>query len=177
MCDSSPWLLLAHVAFLLAALAKSLVAWPCVLPDLASHITMSWVVGMGLMCMGNERTAGSLPPRGQRGVWHKIRPRPNRAKPCLQRRESSVRFILCFILMDASLAMKLISAVIYFKSIYWAPIVSGRSPRGGNGNPREVFLPGKSPRQRSLVGYSPWGGKESDVTELTNVCWALCLEL
>ena len=136
-----------------------------------------WVVGMGLMCMGNERTAGSLPPRGQRGVWHKIRPRPNRAKPCLQRRESSVRFILCFILMDASLAMKLISAVIYFKSIYWASIVSGRSPRGGNGNPRKVFLPGKSPRQRSLVGYSPWGGKESDVTELTIVCWALCLEL
>ena len=70
--------------------------------------------------------------------------------------------------MDASLAMKLISAVLYFKSIYWAPIVSGRSPRGGNGNPRKVFLPGKSPRQRSLVGFSPWGGKESDMTELTN---------
>ena len=28
-----------------------------------------------------------------------------------------------------------------------------------------VFLPGKSHGQRNLVGYSPWGGKESDTTE------------
>ena len=27
------------------------------------------------------------------------------------------------------------------------------------------FLPGKSHGQRSLVGYSPWGHKESDTTE------------
>ena len=27
------------------------------------------------------------------------------------------------------------------------------------------LLPGKSHRQRSLVGYSPWGRKESDTTE------------
>ena len=27
------------------------------------------------------------------------------------------------------------------------------------------LLPGKSHGQRSLVGYSPWGGKESDTTE------------
>ena len=28
-----------------------------------------------------------------------------------------------------------------------------------------VLLPGKSHGQRSLVGYSPWGHKESDTTE------------
>ena len=28
-----------------------------------------------------------------------------------------------------------------------------------------VLLPGKSHGQKSLVGYSPWGGKESDTTE------------
>ena len=28
-----------------------------------------------------------------------------------------------------------------------------------------VFLPGESHGQRSLVGYSPWGRKESDITE------------
>ena len=28
-----------------------------------------------------------------------------------------------------------------------------------------VFLPAKSHRQRSSVGYSPWGNKESDTTE------------
>ena len=39
-----------------------------------------------------------------------------------------------------------------------------------------VFLPGKFHRQRSLVGYSPWSHKESDMTELlstaqhTRVC-------
>ena len=30
--------------------------------------------------------------------------------------------------------------------------------------PTPVFLPGKSHGQRSLVGYSPWGRKESDMT-------------
>ena len=32
--------------------------------------------------------------------------------------------------------------------------------------PTPVFLPGKSHGQRSLVGYSPWGHKESDVTKV-----------
>ena len=31
-----------------------------------------------------------------------------------------------------------------------------------------VFLPGKSHGQRSLVGYSPWGLKELDMTEVTS---------
>ena len=31
-----------------------------------------------------------------------------------------------------------------------------------------VFLPGKSHGQRSLVGYSPWGRKELDMTEQLN---------
>jgi len=31
--------------------------------------------------------------------------------------------------------------------------------------PTPVFLPGKSQGQRRLVGYSPWGRKESDMTE------------
>ena len=49
----------------------------------------------------------------------------------------------------------------------------GRSPGEGNGNP---FLPGKSHGQRSLVGYSPWGRKESDTTDWLNYgndtcCW------
>ena len=32
-------------------------------------------------------------------------------------------------------------------------------------SPTPVFLPGESHGQRSLVGYSPWGRKESDMTE------------
>ena len=31
--------------------------------------------------------------------------------------------------------------------------------------PTPVLLPGKSHGQRSLIGYSPWGCKESDTTE------------
>ena len=42
---------------------------------------------------------------------------------------------------------------------------SGRSPGEGNDNPSSVLLLGKSHGQRSLVGYSPWGRKESDMTE------------
>ena len=38
-----------------------------------------------------------------------------------------------------------------------------------------VFLPGESQGQRSLVGYSPWGHKESDVTEVTACTgWEIC---
>ena len=31
--------------------------------------------------------------------------------------------------------------------------------------PTPVFLPGESHGQRTLIGYSPWGRKESDMTE------------
>ena len=41
------------------------------------------------------------------------------------------------------------------------------SPGGGNGNPLPVFLSGESHGQGSLVGYSPWGCKELDMTEVT----------
>ena len=42
----------------------------------------------------------------------------------------------------------------------------GISPGEANGNTPE-FLLGKSHGQRSLVGYSPWGCKESGRTEVT----------
>ena len=32
--------------------------------------------------------------------------------------------------------------------------------------PTPVFLPGEPHGQRSLEGYSPWDGKESDTTEV-----------
>ena len=44
-----------------------------------------------------------------------------------------------------------------------ASSIQGRSPGEGNGNP--LHLPGESHGQRSLAGYSLWGGKESDTTE------------
>ena len=42
---------------------------------------------------------------------------------------------------------------------------SGRSPGEGTQQSTQVFLPGESYIQRSLVGYNSWGHKESDTTE------------
>ena len=44
---------------------------------------------------------------------------------------------------------------------------SGISPGGGHGNPLQYSCLEKSHGQRSLAGYSPWGFKESDTTEVT----------
>ena len=43
----------------------------------------------------------------------------------------------------------------------------GKIPWRGKWQPTPVFLLGKSHGQRSLAGYSPWGGKELDMTEHT----------
>ena len=41
----------------------------------------------------------------------------------------------------------------------------GKIPWSRKWHPTPVFLLGKFHRQRSLVGYSPWGYRESDTTE------------
>ena len=41
----------------------------------------------------------------------------------------------------------------------------GRSPGGGHGNPLQDSGLENPHGQNSLVGYSPWGCKESDMTE------------
>ena len=41
----------------------------------------------------------------------------------------------------------------------------GRSPEGGHGNPLQYSCLENPHRQRSLAGYSPWNGKESDTTK------------
>ena len=41
----------------------------------------------------------------------------------------------------------------------------GRSPGGGHGKPLRYSCLENPHGQRSLVGYSPWGHKASDVTE------------
>ena len=44
---------------------------------------------------------------------------------------------------------------------------SERSSGGGHGNPLQYFCLENPHGQRSLVGYSSWGHKESDTTETT----------
>ena len=41
----------------------------------------------------------------------------------------------------------------------------GKIPWRRAWQPIPVFLPGESHAQRSLAGYSSWGGKESEMTE------------
>ena len=43
----------------------------------------------------------------------------------------------------------------------------GGSLGGGHGNPLQYSCLENPHGQRSLAGYSPWGHKESDATELT----------
>ena len=50
----------------------------------------------------------------------------------------------------------------------------GRSLGDGNGNPPPVFLRGESHEQRSLMGYSPQGHKESDTTEQLTLSHLSC---
>ena len=42
---------------------------------------------------------------------------------------------------------------------------SGRFPGEREWLPTPAFLPGKLDGQRSLLGYSPWGCKESDMSD------------
>ena len=45
------------------------------------------------------------------------------------------------------------------ESLGWEDLLEGKW------RPMPVFLPGESHGRRSLVGYSPWGCKELDMTE------------
>ena len=45
----------------------------------------------------------------------------------------------------------------------------GGSPGGGHGNPLQYSSLENPHRQRSLMGYSPWGSKELNTTEQLNI--------
>ena len=47
----------------------------------------------------------------------------------------------------------------------WIQPLSQECPLEKEWLPIPVFLPGESREQRNLEGYSPWGHRESDVTE------------
>ena len=56
--------------------------------------------------------------------------------------------------------------LLYSSSPLWAPFPSLHPlGRRRQWQPTPVLLPGKSHGQRSRVGFSPWGLKESDTTE------------
>ena len=52
------------------------------------------------------------------------------------------------------------------QTLGWAWV--GKIPWRSKWQLTPVFLPAETHRQRSLVGYSPWGHKQSDTTEQLN---------
>ena len=57
----------------------------------------------------------------------------------------------------------------------WVQSLSREDPRRREWLPTPVFLPGESPGQRSLAGYSPGSHKESDITERLTLLLHPCL--
>ena len=57
--------------------------------------------------------------------------------------------------------------VTWVRSLGWV----GKIPWRRKWQPTPVLLPGESHGGRSLVGYSPWGHKELDTTELLHSWW------
>ena len=49
----------------------------------------------------------------------------------------------------------------------------GRFPGGGNGNPLQYSYLETPHAQRSLEGCSPWGGKDSDMTDRLSIAQVL----
>ena len=82
-------------------------------------------------------------------------------------------FTMCVCVTEPVCRRVAVSTTLWFRkwSIYcnlgdlgWIP-GWGRSPGEGPGNLTPVFLPGESHGQSILAGYSPWGRRESDMTE------------
>ena len=57
----------------------------------------------------------------------------------------------------------------------WVGSLGGKDPLEKSMLTHPVFLPGESHGQRSLVGYSPWGHKESEMTARLSRALAIAL--
>ena len=53
----------------------------------------------------------------------------------------------------------------------------GKSPGGGHGDPLQYSCLESPHGQRNLVGYSPWGHKESDMTERLSIFFLHLLDI
>ena len=77
--------------------------------------------------------------------------------------------LLIFILNPSVVSSCLKNACLYLYILPWEEILHLLSNRASlrrrQWHPTPVLLPGKSPGRRSLVGCSPWGREESDMTE------------
>ena len=66
--------------------------------------------------------------------------------------------------MGTSLVAQMVKRLSTMQEI-WVRSLGREDPWKRKWQSTPVLLPGKSHGQRSLVGYTPWGRKESDTTE------------
>ena len=59
----------------------------------------------------------------------------------------------------------------------WVQSLVGKIPWRRKWQPTPVFLPGESPGQRSLAGYSSWGHTEWDMTEQLTLSMLKCVHV
>ena len=89
----------------------------------------------------------------------------------------SLSHIKCFLIFPLSPKLVITQQTIQFKLCTRDYITTMYNYRRRQWQPTPVFLPGKSHGQRSLVGCSPWGCKESDTTEWLHFHFSLsCIE-
>ena len=73
--------------------------------------------------------------------------------------------LACTSTLRASLVAQLVNGLLHCRWPGFDPRV-GKIPWRRKWQPTPEFLPGEFHGQRTLVGYSPWGHKESGMTEL-----------
>ena len=79
--------------------------------------------------------------------------------------ETQINLFPCFKpVYQVSLVLKQLRVCLQCRRPRFSPWV-GNVPWRRKWQPTPVFLPGKCHGRRSLAGYSPWGRKESDMTE------------
>ena len=82
---------------------------------------------------------------------------------------TGIRIISSLIATGASLVAQMVKRLHTMQKTRVHPWV-GKIPWRRKWQPTPVFLPGKFHGLRSLVGYSPWGHKESDTTKQLHWC-------
>ena len=92
--------------------------------------------------------------------WHTTPCGPNTATPVSARPVSQVGFPVALVVKSS-----VVNAGDTRNPRVWS--LGREDPLKEGWQTTPVFLPGKFHGQRSLVGYSPWGLKESDMTEVT----------
>jgi len=77
---------------------------------------------------------------------------------------------LSFKVMKFTTETRLKIFLLDFCKLNWFPMIIQHVITVWKWQPIPVFLCRKFQVQRSLAGYSPWGPKESDMTEYTHIC-------